>query len=119
MIIVVARIEVDPASLPRLRPLLDRLSQMTWHESGCLSYSIAVESESDGIISLVERWQDEAALHAYLATPAMMALKAEFTPEQITVDARIYDVTGERPLPEAKPPPVLTIVTRGNGISAA
>lgn len=118
MIIVVARIEVDPASLPRLRPLLDRLSQMTWNESGCLSYSIAVESESDGIISLVERWANEAALHAYLATPAMIALKAEFTPEQITVDARIYDVTGERPLPDSKPP-VLTVVTRGNGISAA
>ncbi|MGI4879024.1 MAG: antibiotic biosynthesis monooxygenase [Janthinobacterium lividum] len=118
MIIVIARIEVDPTSIPRLRPLLDRMTQLTWHESGCLSYSIAVESESDGIISLVERWESEAAFHAYLATPAMVAFKVEFSAEQIAVDARIYDISGERMLPEAKPP-VLTVVGRANGISAA
>lgn len=118
MIIVVARIEVDPTSIPRLRPLLDRMTQMTWHESGCLSYSIAVESESDGIISLVERWENEAAFHAYLATPAMVAFKAEFSAEQITVDARIYDVTGERTLPDSRLP-VLTLVRGANGMSAA
>ncbi len=123
MIIVVARIEVDPASIPRLRPLLDRIMQFTWEASGCLSYSFSVESETDGILSLVERWEDEAALRAYLGTPTMVEFKAAIDAEQVTIDAHVYDVTGERPLREAMTKaagPALYVVGGGaNGISAA
>ena len=99
MIILIARCEVDPAILPGLKPLLDRTMRATWDESDCLSYSIAVESEAEGVVTMVERWRSEAALLAYLATPTMQAFRAAIKPAILSLDARIYDVDGDRPLP--------------------
>ena len=99
MIILIARCEIDPAALPALKPLLDRTMRLTWDESDCLSYSIAVESEAAGVVTIVERWRSEAALRDYLATPAMLDFHDALQPALISLDARIYDVAGERPLP--------------------
>lgn len=99
MIILVARCEVEPAALPALKPLLDRTMTSTWDESDCLSYSIAVESEAGGVVTIVERWRSEAALLDYLATPAMLDFHDALQPVLVSLDARIYDVAGERPLP--------------------
>ena len=98
MIIVIARVEVDPADLPQIRPILDAMMRATWEESGCLSYSMAVESETDGVISIVERWQDEVALRAHFGTPHMAAFKAAVFGLFKSLDGTIYDVAGERPL---------------------
>ena len=46
MIIVIGRAEVDPADIAGLRPALDAMMRATWEESGCLSYSMAVEGDS-------------------------------------------------------------------------
>lgn len=102
MIILIARCEIDPAALPALKPLLDRTMQATWNESDCLSYSIAVESEAAGVVTIVERWRSEAALADYLATPAMLDFHDALQPALLSLDARVYDVAGERPL---QPPP--------------
>ncbi len=114
MIILVARAEVDPASLPRLRPLLGETMRLTWEETGCLSYSIAVESEAAGVITIVERWASEAALLDYLATPAMLDFHHTLQAVLVSLDAQIYDIAGERPLP--MPParrPALMLVAGG------
>jgi quinol monooxygenase YgiN len=120
MIILIARCEFEPGSLQRLRPLLDRTMRLTWDESGCLSYSIAVETEDEDVVTIVERWASEAALLDYLATPAMLEFHDAMQAALITLDARIYDVAGERPLP---PPPLskpaLMLVGAANGMSAA
>jgi quinol monooxygenase YgiN len=118
VIILIARFEVDPSALTALRPLLDTTMRATWEESDCLSYSIAVESEAAGVISVVERWRSEAALLDYLATPAMTAFGDALNVVVISMDAHVYDVTGERALPP--PPafqarPTLTLVV-GSGV---
>ncbi len=123
MIILVARCEFEPGSLARLRPLLDRTMRLTWDESGCLSYSIAVENENEGVVTIVERWASEKALTDYLATPAMLDFHDTIQPALLTIDARIYDVVGERALPmpptrAAAPSPALSIVG-ANGSRAA
>lgn len=112
MIILIARCEIEPDALPMLKPLLDRTMASTWEESDCLSYSIAVESEALGVVTIVERWRSEAALLAYLATPAMREFHDRLQPALVSLDARIYDVAGERPLPmpEATARPVLALV---------
>lgn len=112
MIILIARCEIDPLALPRLRPLLDRTMRLTWEESACLSYSIAVESEAAGVVTIVERWASERALLDYLATPAMLDFHDALQPALIALDARIYEVAGERPLP---PPPARVAPAR-NGM---
>ena len=120
MIILIARCELHPGALPSLKPLLDRTMRLTWDESDCLSYSIAVESEAAGVITIVERWRSEAALTDYLATPAMLEFHDALQPALVSLDARIYDVTGERALstPAARAAPLLSLVG-ANGMSAA
>ncbi len=120
MIILIARCEVDPEALPALKPLVEQTMRATWDESECLSYSIAVESEAAGVMIIVERWRSEAALRDYLATPAMLAFHDALQPALVSLDVRIYDAAGERPLPMPggeRSPSRLRLV--GNGISAA
>ena len=112
MIILIARCEIDPDALAGLKPLLERTMRLTWEESDCLSYSIATETEAAGVVTIVERWRSEAALLDYLATPAMREFHDALQPALLSIDARIYDITGERslPMPPARAP-LLTLVT--------
>lgn len=98
MIIVIGRAEVEPQAIAQLRPALDAMMRATWDESGCLSYSMAVESESEGVITVVERWADEAALQAHFASPHMAAFKAAALGVILSMDVKLFDVTGERSL---------------------
>ncbi len=123
MIILIARCEVDPDALAALKPMVEETMRLTWEETDCLSYSIAVESEAAGVMIIVERWRSEAALRDYLATPVMRDFHEALQPVLISLDAKIYDAAGERPLPMPAPLPArapgLTLVHGGNGISAA
>ena len=99
MIIVIARAEVDPARIDELRPALDAMMRATWEESGCLSYSMAIESEDRGVVSIVERWHDEAALKSHFTTPHMAAFNAAVMGAITAIDAKMYDVINERDIP--------------------
>ncbi len=98
MTIVIARAEVDPADVAEIKPILDAMMRATWEESGCLSYSMAIESESRGIISVVERWTDEGAVKSHFATPHMATFNAAAQRLLKSVDIKMYDATNERPL---------------------
>lgn len=98
MIIVIARATFDPACLAELRPLLEDMMRATWEESGCLSYSMLIESEAEGIGMIVERWDSEASLQAHLASPHLAAFNMATAGMLQSVDARLYDVVNERPL---------------------
>ena len=98
MIIVIARAEFEPEKIEALQPALDAMMRATWEESGCLSYSMAVESREHGICTIVERWESEASLQEHFATPHMAAFNAAIMGHVRSVDARLYDVTGERAL---------------------
>ena len=98
MIIVIARAEFDPERIEALHPALDAMMRATWEESGCLSYSMAVESRTEGICTIVERWESEAALKAHFATPHMAVFNAAIMGHVRSVDAKLYDVTAERAL---------------------
>jgi quinol monooxygenase YgiN len=98
MIIVIARAEFDPARLAELQPALDAMMRASWEESGCLSYSMAIENRAEGICTIVERWASDADLKTHFATPHMAAFQAAIAGATRSIDAKIYDVTGERPL---------------------
>jgi quinol monooxygenase YgiN len=98
MIIVIARAEFDPARLEELEPVLEAMMASTWDESGCLSYSMAIESRSEGICTVVERWASEADLKAHFATPHMAAFNAAIKGAVKSIDAKMYDAANERPL---------------------
>jgi len=96
VIIVIARIEVDPVDLDRLRPALDAMMRATWEESGCLSYSVAIENEAGGVISVVERWADEAAMQEHVGSAHLAAFKRAMEGVTKFADVRAFDVIGER-----------------------
>ena len=98
MIIVIGRAEVDPDKIDDLQGALDAMMRATWEESGCLSYSMAVESKSDGVVSIVERWTDEASLRAHFGQPHMAAFNAAIKGAVRSIDVMLYDVVNERPL---------------------
>lgn len=96
MIIVIGRAEVDPSDIVRLRPALDAMMRATWEESGCLSYSMAVEGDS--VVTIVERWADEVALKAHFGTPHMAAFNTAVMSAVLSIDIKKYDATNERSL---------------------
>jgi quinol monooxygenase YgiN len=98
MIIVIARAEFEPGRLEALEPALAAMMRATWDESGCLSYSMAIENRGAGICTIVERWESEAALKAHFATPHMATFNAAVIGAVRSIDAKLYDVTNERPL---------------------
>lgn len=98
MIIVIARAEFDPARLDELEPALDAMMRATWEESGCLSYSMAIESRIEGVCTIVERWASEADLKAHFATPHMAAFNKAVLGAVRNVDAKMYDASNERML---------------------
>lgn len=98
MIIVIARAEFDPERLAELEPALDAMMRATWAESGCLSYSMAIESRAEGICTDVERWKNEAALKAHFYAPHMAAFQAAILGAVRSIDANMYDVVNEREL---------------------
>jgi len=98
VIIIIARAEFDPARLDELQPALDAMMRSTWEESGCLSYSMAIENRAEGICTIVERWESEGSLKSHFATAHMAQFQAAIVGAVRSIDARIYDVTGERPL---------------------
>jgi quinol monooxygenase YgiN len=98
MIIVLARAEFDPTRLDELQPALDAMMRSTWDESGCLSYSMAIENRDEGICTIVERWADEASLKSHFEKPHMAAFNQAIKGAVRSIDAKIYDVVNERPL---------------------
>jgi quinol monooxygenase YgiN len=106
VIIVIGRAEAEPDRLDSLRAIARDMMRATWEESGCLSYSMAVEDEGGAhgpaVITVVERWQDEAALLEHFHTEHMRAFNAAVDGAVRSLDLRIFDVAGERTLAEVK-----------------
>nr|WP_310522550.1 putative quinol monooxygenase [Polymorphobacter sp.] len=98
MIIVIARLEFEPDRLVAIEPALDAMMRATWEESGCLSYSMAIENRAEGICTIVERWEDEAALKSHFTAPHMAAFQTAIIGAVRSMDAKLYDVVNERSL---------------------
>jgi quinol monooxygenase YgiN len=102
MIIIIGRAELDPSRLADVRPALQEMMRHTFEESGCLSYSLAIEHEGgDGqpaILSIAERWADEAAIREHAKSAHMAAFNKAVAGAFYSFDARMFDGSNERPL---------------------
>lgn len=101
MILIIGRAEFDPARLAEVRPALAEMMRHTFEESGCLSYSLAIEQEGgDGqpaVLSIAERWADEAAIREHSASAHMAAFNKAVAGAFYSFDARMFDASNERP----------------------
>lgn len=102
MIIIIGRAEVDPARLEQLRPALREMMRHTFEESGCLSYSLAVEDpggpDAPAILTIAERWADECALKAHFESDHMVAFNRAAEGAVWSIDVKMFDAANERPL---------------------
>lgn len=102
MIIVAGRAEVDPARIAGMKAALQAMMQATWEESGCLSYSLAIENEGgvDGpaVLCIFERWDSEASLKAHFTAPHMADFNKAAAGAIVSLDVKLYDAANEREL---------------------
>lgn len=102
MIIILGRVEVDPTRLPALKPALQDMMRATFEESGCLSYSLAIEDEGgDGrpaVVNIAERWSSPEDLVSHGRSAHMAAFNKAIAGAVWSLDARMFDASNERPL---------------------
>jgi quinol monooxygenase YgiN len=102
MIIILGRAEVDPERVEALRPALQAMMRRTFEESGCLSYSLAIEDAGGNgqpaVLSIAERWADECALKAHFESPHMAEFNAAAEGAVWSIDVKMFDAANERPL---------------------
>ncbi len=102
MKIIHGRLELDPAGVAALRPVLRTMMQETLKEKGCLQYSLAIEDEGGddrpALLNIAERWDDDADLRAHGASAHMAAFNRALKGIVRKADLRIYDASNEKPL---------------------
>lgn len=67
--IIIARISSTAAGAEQLRDILTALVGPSRKEPGCLSYELFQDDENPQDFITVERWTDNQAADAHLATP--------------------------------------------------
>ncbi|WP_017668998.1 putative quinol monooxygenase [Sandarakinorhabdus sp. AAP62] len=78
MILVTGTIRLPADSLSRALPAMAAMVAASRAEPGCLAYSYAQDLFDAGLIHVVERWRDRAALAAHFATPHLAVWRAQF-----------------------------------------
>lgn len=102
MLIVIGRAEADAGDVAALKGAMAELMAATRAEPGCISYALAVEADgSDGgsaVVSIAERWADEAALRAHMGQPHMRAFGAAAAGKLRNLEVKLYSAE-EIPFP--------------------
>lgn len=95
MIIVEGWVRLNPQDVDALRPAAQEMVRATRaNEPGCLEYAFSLDLFEPGLLRIIERWADEAALAAHFATPHMAAFNQALGGARIT-GASIKAYAGE------------------------
>lgn len=76
MLIVLAKAKVGAGAMDAFRAAVADMVTASHAEGGCITYAFTQDVLDPGVIHIVEKWQDEAALTAHFATPHMAAFGA-------------------------------------------
>lgn len=92
MIIVEGWVRMAVADLDRLQGAATEMMRTTRAaEPGCLDYAFARDLAEPGLLRIIERWADEAALTAHFATPHMAAFNQALATATIeAADIKVY-----------------------------
>lgn len=75
MIVVVAKVKVQPLKLEMAMDLVRRVTEASNAEPGCISYRFYRDLLEPDIVFVFEEWENQAALDAHFETDHMMALQ--------------------------------------------
>lgn len=76
MIVVQGHVRVAPADMEGLREAARAMVAATRAEDGCIAYTFAEDVLDPGLVHIIERWRDAAAMGAHGKTPHMAAFGA-------------------------------------------
>ncbi len=68
MILITGTVRVAEGAIDRARPAMATMVAASRAEDGCLAYAYAQDVLDPGLIHVVERWRDRAALDAHFRT---------------------------------------------------
>jgi quinol monooxygenase YgiN len=94
MILVTGTIRLASDGLASARPAMAAMMAASRAEPGCIAYAYAQDLLDPGLIHVIERWRDRAALAAHFATPHLAAWRAQFAELGIT-DRELQLLEGE------------------------
>ncbi len=95
MIIIAGRIIVDREAAHEFIADTRATTKGAEAEDGCLFFSFSVEDVESGSTVFLERWRDEAALHAHHTSPQNIAWYGRWA-EKIKVEVSKFDAVNER-----------------------
>ena len=73
--------------------------EATRAEDGCIAYAYGEDVLEPGLVHVVERWRDEAALARHGQSPHMAAFNAALAKARVlSLKIKAYDASGERVL---------------------
>ena len=99
MIFVAGTLSVNPALLAEFQRDVAAMAGQVRQEAGCLHYSLLAEDAKTGLINVLERWSDDAALAVHLKQPWIVAFFNKYVGHLLAMDIKVYDISGERGLP--------------------
>ena len=76
MLIVLAKAQVGEGAMEAARAAIADMVAASNAEEGCIAYAFTQDVLQPGVLHIVEKWKDEAALAAHFATPHMAAFGA-------------------------------------------
>ena len=73
MIVITGKITLDPAKKQEITAAAIEMMQATRAEAGNLEYAFTWDLVDEGVLRVVEQWEDETALDAHFKEPHMAA----------------------------------------------
>jgi len=99
MIFVAGTLTVNPALLPQFQQDVAAMVARVREEEGCLHYSLLTEDAQTGLVNVLERWTDDAALSRHLGQPWIVEFFNKYANHLLALNVKVYDISGERVLP--------------------
>jgi len=99
MIFVAGTLTINPSVVADFRRDVAAMADKVRSEEGCHHYSLLVEDPTTGLINVLEQWEDDSALVVHLRQPWITAFFARYVEHLRASTVRVFDITGERPLP--------------------
>lgn len=94
MIVVVGTARFAAGELDRLKGALARNVAATRREPGCEHYAYSVDICDPNLLHVAERWSDDQAIEAHMASPHMAAFMAEIGASKIeSISIKAYEST--------------------------
>lgn len=77
MIVVIGSFRIPPSMVDVMRPVMEAMMEGSRAEEGCIDYTYALDAFDPGLVRVIEKWRDKAALEAHLRTVHIAEWRAQ------------------------------------------